>query len=96
MTTNPEPDPFGAVILSGGTGRRLGLIDKSALIVGGRTLLERAIGSVLGAEQIVVVGPAPAAALALPTGGPSIRFTLEDPVGGGPAAGLLAGRDAMA
>ena len=95
MTTNPDPDAFGAVILSGGTGRRLGLIDKSALIVGGRTLLERAIGSVLGAEQIVVVGPAPAAALPIPAGGPPIRFTLEAPVGGGPAAGLLAGRDAM-
>lgn len=96
MTTNPDSDRFGAVILAGGTGRRLGLVDKSSLTVGGRTLLELAIGSVRGAEQIVVVGPAPAAAVPIPAGGPPVRFTREDPVGGGPAAGLLAGRDALA
>lgn len=84
--------PFAAIILAGGTGARLGGADKAALRVGEDTLLTRAIGAVRGATQIVVVGPmAP-----VPADGPPITFTRERPPGGGPAAGLLAGRDALA
>lgn len=96
VATNAHPAGFAAVILAGGTGRRLGVVDKAGLMVGGRTLLDRAIGAVQGAQQIVVVGPDPAAGFATSTQAPPVHFTREDPEGGGPAAGLLAGRDALA
>ncbi len=82
-----------AVILAGGTGRRLGNIDKAALVVGGRTLLERAAAAVADASPIIVVGPQPAGTRH-PIG-TTVRFAREDPPRGGPAAGLLAGRDAV-
>jgi len=82
---------FAAVVLSGGTGARLGGTDKAALEVGGRTLLERALAAVAGAAEVVVVGPA------IDTAGQAaaVRFVVEDPPGGGPAAGLLAGLAAL-
>lgn len=95
MPTNVQTGGFAAVILTGGTGRRLGLVDKAGLIVGGRTLLDRAIDAVRGAEQIVVVGPHPGSTTVIPAGAADIQFAREDPPGGGPAAGLLAGRDAL-
>jgi molybdopterin-guanine dinucleotide biosynthesis protein A len=79
---------FAAVILTGGAGARLGGVDKAAIEYAGRSLLARAVDAVAGATEIVVVGP-PA-----PTPAP-VRFTREDPPSGGPAAGLLAGRDAL-
>jgi molybdopterin-guanine dinucleotide biosynthesis protein A len=79
---------FAAVVLTGGTGARLGGADKASLDVGGRTLLEHAFDAVADAAEVVVVGPS------VPTGRP-VTFTREDPPGGGPAAGLLAGRDAL-
>ena len=93
MAAATSPSGFAAVVLSGGTGARLGGADKAALEVGGRTLLVRALEAVAGAEEIVVVGPTvgivdPAAA--------AVRFVVEDPPGGGPAAGLLAGLAALA
>lgn len=73
----------GVVVLTGGTGRRLGGVDKARLSVGGSSLLSRAVatGSLLG--PVVVVGP--------PVDGVAARFVREDPPGGGPAAALLAG-----
>lgn len=58
-----------AIILAGGRAARLGGIDKSALIVGGRTLLEHATAAAESvAEEVIVVGPevqgGPVAALA--------------------------------
>jgi molybdopterin-guanine dinucleotide biosynthesis protein A len=79
---------YAAVVLAGGTGERLGGVDKAALVVDGRTLLDHALASFAGAGEVVVVGderPAPA----------GVRFVREDPPYGGPAAGLLAGRDAL-
>lgn len=79
---------YAAVVLAGGTGERLGGVDKAALVVDGRTLLDRALAAFAGADEVVVVGdarPAPA----------GVRFVREDPPYGGPAAGLLAGRDAL-
>jgi len=75
--------PLAAVILAGGQGRRLGGQDKPALLVGGRTLLDRALAAVPGGP-IVVVGPP----RSLPEG---VRIVSEDPPGGGPAAGVAAG-----
>jgi molybdopterin-guanine dinucleotide biosynthesis protein A len=79
---------WAAVILSGGGGRRLGGADKASLELGGRTLLERALGAVSGAAEVVVVGPESDTA-------PAERFVRESPAGGGPLAGLAAGVAAL-
>ena len=84
-----EPLPrLGAVVLTGGTGSRMGGADKAGLEVGGHTLLERALNAVSQADETVVVGDE------VPTSRPVV-WTREDPPGGGPAAGLLAGIDAF-
>jgi molybdopterin-guanine dinucleotide biosynthesis protein A len=75
---------FGAIVLSGGEAARLGGADKASIEVGGRTLLEHAIAALVDAVEVVVVGNE------VPTSRP-VTFTREDPAGGGPAAGLLAG-----
>lgn len=84
-----EPAPaalpaYDAIVLAGGSGRRLGGIDKSALLVGGISLLERALAAVADAERTVVVGPSRR------TGRP-IHWAREKPPGGGPTAALAAG-----
>jgi len=78
-----------AVILTGGTGVRLGGADKASIEIHGETLLEHALAGTAAADEVVVVGPE------IPTTRP-VTWTREDPVGGGPAAGLLAGLDALA
>lgn len=75
---------FDAVVLAGGSGRRLGGVDKAALEVAGTSLLERALGAVLAAGVVVVVGPP----RDLPQQVVQVR---EDPPGGGPGAALVAG-----
>lgn len=82
-------ETFGAVVLTGGGGARLGGADKASIEVGGRTLLEHAIEVLSDASEIVVVGAQ------VPTSRP-VTFTREDPAGGGPGAGLLAGLRAFA
>ncbi|TDE07897.1 molybdenum cofactor guanylyltransferase [Jiangella asiatica] len=79
---------WGAVVLAGGAGRRLGGADKPALVVGGRTLLNRAVAACAGATEVVVVGPRRTTEAA-------VRWTREDPPGGGPLAALAAGLDAF-
>lgn len=81
-------DSFGAVVLAGGRGSRLGGADKASIEVGGRTLLARALDAVIDASEVVVVGDQ------VPTDRP-VTFVREDPAYGGPAAGLLTGRDAI-
>ena len=52
--------------------------DKASIALGGRTLLDRALGTTQG-RPVVIVGPhAPAR--------PRVTLTREDPPGGGPAA----------
>lgn len=85
-STAPQ-DSFVGVLLTGGTGRRLGGTDKAALVAEGRTLLERGLTALSGAAATVVVGPE------APTSLPA-TFVREEPAGAGPAAGLLAGLDA--
>jgi molybdopterin-guanine dinucleotide biosynthesis protein A len=58
--------------------------DKTAIDVGGLSLLDRALEAVAGAGQRIVVGPA------RPTVR-EVRWTLEEPAGGGPAAALACG-----
>jgi molybdopterin-guanine dinucleotide biosynthesis protein A len=84
----PTPGPLrlGAVVLAGGTAARMDGIDKASIELGGVTLLERALAATMSALEVVVVGTE------VPTTRP-VTFTREDPAGGGPAAGLLAGLD---
>lgn len=76
-----------AVIVAGGKGRRLGEVSKPALVVGGLTLIDRTLAAVNRADAVVVVGgPQPVGA----------RWTVEEPPGSGPAAGLGAGVNELA
>ncbi|HEY7224878.1 MAG TPA: molybdenum cofactor guanylyltransferase [Micromonosporaceae bacterium] len=78
---------FAAVVLAGGTARRLGGLAKPALPIGGRPMLLRVLDAVPGASPRVVVGPSSLAGL-LPGG---VLLTREEPPDGGPVAGLAAG-----
>lgn len=75
---------YDAVVLAGGRGERLGGVDKAALRVGGTSLLERAVTATAGARSRVVVGPER-------QGVAGVTWTLEEPAGGGPVAGIVAG-----
>ena len=79
---------YAAVILAGGTAVRMDGIDKAGVEYAGRTLLEHALAAVADAVEVVVVGAE------VPTTRPA-TFVREDPPHGGPAAGLLAGRDVL-
>lgn len=72
------PD-WDAIVLAGGRGSRLGGVDKAALTVGGRTLLDRVLAAVDGAARVVVVGDVERA------GATVVR---ESPPFGGPAAAV--------
>ncbi|MBI0383311.1 molybdenum cofactor guanylyltransferase, partial [Streptomyces albiflaviniger] len=78
------PGAYDAVILAGGAARRLGGVDKPALRVGGRALLDRVLDACRGAGRTVVVGPR------RPTARP-VRWAREEPSGGGPVAAVDAG-----
>jgi molybdopterin-guanine dinucleotide biosynthesis protein A len=75
---------FEAIVLAGGSSRRLGGADKPALSVGGTTLLDRALAAVDAAVRVVVVGPARATAR-------PVHWHEEQPPGGGPVAAIAAG-----
>lgn len=83
MTTS-----YDAVVLAGGEARRLGGTDKPALAVGGRMLLDRVLAACAAADRTVVVGPR------RPTARP-VRWTREQPAGGGPLPALAAGLAAL-
>ena len=82
----PELPPVDLIVLAGGRAERLGGQDKAALVVAGRSLLDRVLAADLGG-RVVVVGDTP-----VPEGVPRV---VEDPPGGGPAAGIGAGLDAL-
>ncbi|WIE79228.1 MULTISPECIES: NTP transferase domain-containing protein [unclassified Curtobacterium] len=77
-----------AIILAGGRARRLQGADKGALILGGTSLLDRAVLAVAPART-VVVGPRQP-----PTARP-VLWTREDPPFGGPAAAVAAGLEKL-
>jgi molybdopterin-guanine dinucleotide biosynthesis protein A len=79
---------FAAVVLAGGTAVRMGGIDKASVELHGRTLLARALESLVDAREGVVVGDV------VRTDRP-VTVVVEDPRHGGPVAGLLTGRDAL-
>ena len=80
---------FDAVVLAGGTARRLGGVSKPDVELAGRRLLDHALAATAGARRVVVVAPA---SVAVPDG---VTRTLEDPPHGGPVAGLAAGLAAL-
>lgn len=89
MTAAGQSPRLAAVVLAGGTARRMGGADKASVVLDGVTLLERAIAATAAAEDVVVVGTP------VPTSRP-VTWTVEDPPLGGPAAGLLAALDRLA
>jgi molybdopterin-guanine dinucleotide biosynthesis protein A len=76
---------FDAVVLAGGTGRRLGGTSKPDVRLGGRRLLDHALAATAEAGRVVVVAPEN---VVVPDG---VLRTLEDPPHGGPVAGIAAG-----
>ncbi|MFI6009429.1 NTP transferase domain-containing protein [Streptomyces sp. NPDC051243] len=77
-------DMYDAVVLAGGGARRLGGVDKPAVRVGGRALLDRVLAACADARTTVVVADS------RPTARP-VTWAREDPPGGGPLAALDAG-----
>src|SRR5689334_8924323 len=77
---------LGAVILTGGAGLRMGA-DKAELEWGGRRAVDRLadLARSLGAAAIVTAGPRDY----------GLPVAAEDPPGGGPAAGVVAGARAL-
>jgi molybdopterin-guanine dinucleotide biosynthesis protein A len=84
MPSMTRSEGYDAVVLAGGTGRRLGGIDKPAVRIGATTLLDRVLLSVQSAARVVVVGPERQTAQ-------PVLWTREDPPGGGPVAAIEAG-----
>jgi molybdopterin-guanine dinucleotide biosynthesis protein A len=72
-----------AVVLAGGGSRRFGS-DKLTADVDGRQLLDHALDGLPTGAAIALVGPPRSVAR-------SVQVVAEDPPGGGPAAGLVAG-----
>ena len=69
---------YDAIVLAGGTSRRLTEVDKADLDLSGATLLERAVESVASAERVsVVADPRPLSR--------TVVWTREQPPGTGPA-----------
>jgi molybdopterin-guanine dinucleotide biosynthesis protein A len=74
---------YDAIVLAGGSARRLGGVAKPQLDVAGSTLLDRVVDAVRSAEVVVVAGPHQ------PVTG-SVCWSQEQPPGGGPVAALAA------
>lgn len=80
----PDRERYDAVILAGGSARRLGGADKPGALVRGRTLVSWVADAVADAERLILVGPARAEL-------PQALVVREDPPGGGPIPALRAG-----
>ncbi len=71
-----------AAILAGGAARRFGGADKSALVVDGRSILERQLGELAGlAGEVLLVGAGPSTL-------PGTRVVADRVSGAGPLGGL--------
>lgn len=76
-----------AIVLAGGSGRRLGGVAKPLLTIEGTALLVRVLTAVPDARPAIVVGP-PALRSVLPG---DVTLTREEPPGAGPVAAIRAG-----
>lgn len=81
--TGPTHHDTSVIVLTGGTGRRLGGRDKATLTIEGQTLLEHVLTALPASTSVVVAGPP------LTTSRPVV-FRAEDPPRGGPVAGINA------
>ena len=90
MTVVPG-GPRCAVVVAGGSARRMGGVDKLALDVGGRPLLDHVLAAARPlCTTVVVVGPR------RPTGVEAVTFTTEAEPGGGPVPAVAAGMASLA
>ncbi|MEU7628546.1 NTP transferase domain-containing protein [Nocardia sp. NPDC049220] len=78
-----------AIVLAGGRASRMGGVDKPAIVIGGRSMLEAALAAVACCAHTVVVGPH------RPELPPEIRQVTEVPPGSGPVSALGAGLRAL-
>ncbi|WP_406281516.1 NTP transferase domain-containing protein [Nocardia sp. NBC_00881] len=78
-----------AIVLAGGRASRMGGVDKPAIIIGGRSMLEAALAAVASCTHTVVVGPH------RPELSPQIRQVREVPPGSGPVSAIGAGLRAL-
>ncbi|WP_194836169.1 NTP transferase domain-containing protein [Nocardia sp. XZ_19_369] len=78
-----------AIVLAGGRASRMGGVDKPAIVIGGRSMLDAALAAVTSCVQTVVVGPH------RPGLPPEIKQTREVPPGSGPVAAIGAGLHAL-
>jgi molybdopterin-guanine dinucleotide biosynthesis protein A len=79
-----ETAELGGIVLNGGSAVRFQGADKASIEIAGATMLEHVLGALAEVPEVVVVGDE------VLTSRP-VSFVREDPPGGGPAAGLLAG-----
>ena len=80
---DPVVGGLAVVVLAGGESRRFGS-DKLVARLDSRTLLEHALDGIPADTPVAVIGPERRLSRA-------VTFLREDPPGGGPAAGLIAG-----
>lgn len=87
----PDVDVL-VVVPAGGTARRMGGGDKTALDVGGRSVLDRLLADLAPWPTVVVADPP---APDVRARAPHARWCREDPPGAGPLAALAAGLAAV-
>lgn len=78
-----------AIVLAGGRASRMGGVDKPAIVIGGRSMLDAALAAVTSCAHTVVVGPH------RPELAPEIKQVREVPPGSGPVAAIGAGLGAL-
>ncbi|WP_280403965.1 NTP transferase domain-containing protein, partial [Nocardia brasiliensis] len=78
-----------AIVLAGGRASRMGGVDKPAIVIGGRSMLDAALAAVAGCAHTVVVGPH------RPELPEPIRQVREVPPGSGPVSAIGAGLRAL-
>lgn len=84
--TLPPSPTLAAIVVAGGAARRMGGVDKLALEVAGRPLLDRVLEAAAEVcDVVVVVGPG------RPTGVAGVLMTTEPEPGGGPVPAVAAG-----
>ncbi|MGG5173818.1 NTP transferase domain-containing protein [Pseudarthrobacter sp. J1763] len=82
---------FDAIILAGGRSSRLQGVEKSQFVVQDSTLLQLAVMAARDAQRTVVVGPSQD----LRELSSTVSFAREEPLFGGPVAGIVAGLRAL-
>lgn len=83
------------IVLCGGTSRRMSVPDKTALPFGEGTILDSALSGLPPGLLVCVGDQRPLHMRGPHAEGAHVVWTREDPVGGGPVAGIRAGLDAV-